>query len=67
MLRSNDSLDSLTSSGAHELAERIRDYWVKRGYPNVKTFVVPVLVGRGDIYCVRSNIVDGFPPSGQAT
>lgn len=59
-------MDYLTYSGANELAKRIRLYWAERG-KTVSTYVevhrLPNAGGNlgGDLYCVRSNMVNGSP------
>jgi hypothetical protein len=53
--------DSLTFTGANKLADQIRHYWRVRGYS------VEVIVEdsssphRDNIWCVRSNMVNGHP------
>ena len=59
-----DEGDLCTQAGAHELARRIEAYWRKGGYTSVVTFVERKIKSTtgGEIYGVRSNLVDGLPP-----
>lgn len=42
-------------------ANRIRDFWKARGY-SVKADIVPVFVkGRGTLYTVKSDMINGYP------
>lgn len=63
MKHDQDHNDTLTYRGANELAARIRDYWTRRGYSEIQTFVLQVNAkDYSTIYCVRSNIGPlGFP------
>jgi hypothetical protein len=56
--------DSFCFSGAIKLAEKIREYWIKRGFPKIKTQIVKTENNSyiGPIYVVRSNTLNGFPP-----
>ena len=60
--------DSMHFQGAQVLAARIKAYWIKRGYLGVQTSLVKVdpppslSHNAKPIYCVRSNMVRGFPP-----
>jgi len=60
--------DHLTHSGAHALAQHIRDYWAKRG-KTVKTRVVEQRSPKNlhdvpnSFYAVRSDMVSGLPRS----
>jgi hypothetical protein len=59
-----DAGDTLTFNGATALAARIREYWAKRGHPNVETFVTQASGGKGrdTTFCVRSNLgPNGLP------
>jgi len=59
-------IDYFTEKGAALLAERVRRYWLKRGY------LVEVWTDspdgsrafRGPACGVRSNLVNGLPPAG---
>lgn len=66
-------LDNLTKAGATELAQRIANYWLDRGFPYIETVVVPLgrfaQLGRdgNNAYGVRSNLDErGYPPRQQA-
>lgn len=60
----SDGRDWCTHAGAQELARRITAYWRKKGYTSVLTSVEYRVKGSsdGEIYGVRSNLVDGMPP-----
>lgn len=52
--------DTLSLSGATELAERIQEHW--RGYPvGVRVEPIQKVDGACIGYCVRSNLVNGLP------
>jgi chitodextrinase len=51
--------DHCTFAGSNALAKRIQNRWWAHGHTDVKVWVVNA---RG-IYWVRSNLVDGMPPS----
>ena len=58
--------DHISEDGAQKLARRIREYWADRGL-KVTTSVAPIWVGaagdgKGAVYGIRSNMVDGVPP-----
>lgn len=58
--------DTFTVSGAHAIADEVRDYWIARGYAGIKTWVEEYRskTSHGTICCVRSNIgAGGVPPS----
>ena len=53
--------DSLTYTGANNLAKKITEYWRVRGYA-VKTFVEEAsLGGEMRVFIVRSDLVNGYP------
>ena len=57
--------DNFSEEGAKALARVIRDHWEARGY-TITTTVVPVHMGsasdgKGVIWGVRSNMVNGAP------
>jgi len=58
--------DWSTSDGAHDLARRIRAYWLERGYDTVFTeieAVGPASKGGGRaVYGITSNMKNGYPP-----
>ena len=59
-------MDHMTLSGANELARRIREYWAAKGKTvntAVEAFRIRGSGGNitGDLYCVRSNMVNGTP------
>jgi hypothetical protein len=53
-------LNSLSFSGATELAAKIRDYWAEQGHV-VETRVEAFTADRGSRYAVRFDLVDGLP------
>jgi len=55
--------DTLTRADAEQLAERLNAYWHGHGYPAARHWVETAnIAGRGDVFVVRSNLVDGVPP-----
>ena len=67
----SDLLDHCSLIGARRLADRIRRYWIARGYGAIRTWVedsgLPVIPSDWNLqaphYVVRSNILaDGYPP-----
>lgn len=65
-------MDVSTVDGAHELADKIRQFWIDRGYPAIKTQVFYVRGGNKDgrggapIWGITSNIGPrGYPPGGR--
>lgn len=67
----SDLLDNCSLIGARRLADRVRRYWLDRGYGAIETWVahsgLPVVPGSWNMesphYVVKSNILaDGFPP-----
>lgn len=64
---SDNDVDYMTTfEGANFLAEMIRKYWSKRGYtPTVWVEKMGhKITGDGIVYCVRSNMLNGFPVNG---
>lgn len=61
--------DLFTQHGAERLAVTIERQWAQAGHAGVKCRIEPMSVkarGRGTrIYVVRSNLVNGLPPSRQ--
>lgn len=60
--------DLCSHDGATRIAERIKAYWLKRGYRNIHTNVLRVVIPGEEmdnaVYGVVSNIgPSGFPPS----
>lgn len=56
--------DWLTANSAEKLARRIRRYWAIRGRTvSLKLRPVGIRSNKQRIYCVRSNMLDGLPPS----
>ena len=64
--------DYLSAAGAQFLAEKIKAYWHEQGCLNVRTWIVTsknlaAEDNPGDkpvsTWCVRSNLVNGLPPS----
>lgn len=59
--------ESMTFSGAQQIARRIVRFWRDRGHTNVRAEVVRVSSeGQRDValrYDVRTNLVNGMPPS----
>lgn len=53
--------DTLTKRGATLLAIKINEFWLDRGYPQVRAerYELP---GFDDVWGVRSNLVQGKPP-----
>jgi hypothetical protein len=50
---------------ANYLAARIREYWIKQGYPDIKVEVISRdgADGHGPLYSIVTNIgVSGWPP-----
>lgn len=59
----------LNERGAKKLARKIEDYWKKRGYYGIETWVIDQVCnaksGPETFYFVRTNIgANGFPPKG---
>lgn len=64
-----DGPDHCSEDGARKLADRIKSYWLVRGYAEIRTQVVkvkppkPHLPGTKSAFAVISNINEfGFPP-----
>ncbi len=57
-------IDALTRSGAHDLAERIRSYWIRHGFRPPSIWIDEDHVRRS-IFVVRSDMVGGLPIGGQ--
>ncbi len=58
--------DHLKHANAEKLAQRLTEYWAKLGYNDVTTTtIVEVAAKTPDrvVYGVRSNLIDGLPPS----
>jgi hypothetical protein len=61
--------DSFTVTGAHKLADRIRNYWHSRGFYQVQVRAEPVVWpasmenAPSGYWHVRSNLVDGMAPA----
>jgi hypothetical protein len=58
--------DAFTKAGAERLAEKVRDYWRKRGR-EVRVWVEPSgeylnSLRTAQWYSVRSNLINGLPP-----
>jgi hypothetical protein len=50
---------------ANDLVERIREYWIRQGYPDIEVEVVSQdgTDGHGPLYSIMTNIgVSGWPP-----
>ena len=64
------NMDWSSRTGAHALSEHIRNYWIEKGYPEIKTEVVlvrqhsdlPEQAKDLGTFGVRSNMINGFPP-----
>lgn len=62
----NTMQDTMTSAGAAQLARQIRAYWAAKG-KTVITYVEAVKIPggggtlKGELFCVRSNMVNGQP------
>ena len=55
-------LEHSDHGGAVELARRLRQHWLSRGFI-IKTDIKTIeLSKRSTIYCVRSNLQHGLPP-----
>jgi hypothetical protein len=54
--------DFCSIEGANELAERIRRYWLQRGYV-IKTAIMECggYAGQAGAWCVRTDLVGGMP------
>jgi hypothetical protein len=60
--------DSLSYAGAESLAQKLRQYWLGRGYA-IKTYIEAIETRAVNeqatkVFCVRSNLVNGLPPRG---
>lgn len=44
------------------LVRNIEHYWKSKGFPTVRAWVEEMDYGKGKIYLVRSNLVNGSPP-----
>lgn len=65
MSKKDDAADYYTLHGAGVLAQRIEDYWTKRGYPAIQADRFEILGTSPKKYGVKSNIgPNGFPPAG---
>lgn len=58
--------DHISEDGALKLAKRIREFWADHGM-KVTTTVFPISMGaagdgKGVVYGIRSNMIDGRPP-----
>jgi hypothetical protein len=54
--------DNLTELGARELALKIKKFWAARGYSvRLRVEQIDPAKGRGTMFVVRSDIVDGHP------
>jgi hypothetical protein len=53
-------IDALSRTGAHELAERIIQYWELRAYRPPKVWIEQI-EGMTSVFIVRSDMVCGFP------
>lgn len=60
----------VTRKGAQFIAEKIESYWHRRGHTEVVVRIIPVTAPdkreKGEpatLYVVRSNLVNGLPPS----
>ena len=51
--------NSISHGGAHRMAERLQRYWHVRGYARVRFWVEST----GNSHAIRSNLVDGYPPT----
>jgi hypothetical protein len=52
---------NMTLEGATDLARKIRVYWRAQGY-QVRTWLEPIMHRRhGQMFCVRSDLVNGLP------
>ena len=56
--------NNLTYDGARALADRIQQYWHKRGALHVTAYLDPIdrSDGKSPGYGVRSNLINGNPP-----
>lgn len=57
-----DKFDALSKNGASLLAAAIMDFWVRKGFGNVRAERFQVWEGGKD-WGVRSNLVGGLPPA----
>lgn len=54
----------VTQKAARKQAESIEAFWRDGGYPQVRAWVEAQSIGKdGKVFCVRSNLVNGLPPS----
>jgi len=53
---------------AKKFAKCIEEYWRDRGH-KISTRIETVSTGKrgGSLFCVRSNLTNGLPPSGEAS
>jgi hypothetical protein len=56
--------DVLDRDGAEQLAHELDAFWHEQGYPHARHWVEETTVPRvGDVITIRSNLVNGIPPS----
>ncbi len=58
------SIDAMSKTGAEQLANRIKQFWLETKGKIVDTWVVGMKgkdVGGNLLYCVRSNLYRGLP------
>ncbi|MDE2096291.1 MAG: hypothetical protein KGL39_03530 [Patescibacteria group bacterium] len=56
-------LNHLDLEGASRLRKRLIEYWHSRGHTNVHVSIVPGNYRQFSLYGIRSNLVNGLPPS----
>ena len=66
-MKITDFADTFTRDGAEHLQRKIEAYWLNQGFM-VETRKVPLDIRRrhvgqftGDVYVVRSDLINGFP------
>ena len=60
------ALDLMTVAGAQEIRDKIRSYWREKGHYDVSCDVIDGIksdIPHHPIAVVRSNLVNGLPPS----
>jgi hypothetical protein len=60
MLMKDRDKEYCTPQGAKELQDMIASYWRKRGHDGAELKFEQVQ--KSGVWCVRSNMIDGFPP-----
>ncbi|HME20024.1 MAG TPA: hypothetical protein VKI44_01430 [Acetobacteraceae bacterium] len=56
------SPDTLTRVGAERLCEKLDAFWHAAGFTAVRHWVELASSARGDVFVIRSNLINGKPP-----